>query len=146
MKTTCGLLLIFRGPRILMCHPTGDDENVWSMPKGLMDEGELPIETAFRETLEETGLDVPNTFNGYVIHPEIERKYETKKKKMIAFPIFCENEIDVEDLHCSTFLPELGIYEVDDFKLATWDEAMENMHPTQVSALQEIESLVKNHI
>jgi len=37
-------------------RPQGKREGVWALPKGLIDEGERPAETALREGFEETGV------------------------------------------------------------------------------------------
>ena len=37
-------------------RPRGKQEGVWALPKGLIDEGESPAETALREGFEETGV------------------------------------------------------------------------------------------
>ena len=37
-------------------RPQGKPEGVWALPKGLVDEGERPAETALREGYEETGI------------------------------------------------------------------------------------------
>jgi len=37
-------------------RPTGRPKAVWALPKGLVDPGETPAETAVREAAEETGL------------------------------------------------------------------------------------------
>jgi 8-oxo-dGTP pyrophosphatase MutT (NUDIX family) len=37
-------------------RPQGKREGVWALPKGLVDAGESPAETALREGFEETGL------------------------------------------------------------------------------------------
>lgn len=42
--------------RILLCHRR--DVDLWNLPGGGVERGELPTETAVRETKEETGLDV----------------------------------------------------------------------------------------
>ena len=42
--------------RVLLCHRR--DMDLWNLPGGGMESGELPTETAVRETLEETGLHI----------------------------------------------------------------------------------------
>ncbi len=37
-------------------RPQGKPEGTWALPKGLIDEGETPAETALREGYEETGI------------------------------------------------------------------------------------------
>lgn len=37
-------------------RPQGKREGTWALPKGLIDEGETPAETALREGFEETGV------------------------------------------------------------------------------------------
>jgi 8-oxo-dGTP pyrophosphatase MutT (NUDIX family) len=37
-------------------RPRGKREGTWVLPKGLLDEGEKPVETALREGYEETGI------------------------------------------------------------------------------------------
>ena len=44
--------------RVLLCHRR--DMDLWNLPGGGMKRGELPTETAIRETLEETGLRIDN--------------------------------------------------------------------------------------
>lgn len=38
-------------------RPQGKREGTWALPKGLIDEGETPAETALREGFEETGVE-----------------------------------------------------------------------------------------
>jgi 8-oxo-dGTP pyrophosphatase MutT (NUDIX family) len=38
-------------------RPRGRGERTWALPKGLVDRGESPAETAVREAAEETGID-----------------------------------------------------------------------------------------
>jgi 8-oxo-dGTP diphosphatase len=42
--------------RVLLCHRR--DLDVWNLPGGGLERGELPVETAVRETREETGLEI----------------------------------------------------------------------------------------
>ena len=62
-ETSAGILLYRRrpsGPEVLLIHPGGPywarkDDGVWSIPKGLYEEGEDPEAAARREFTEETG-------------------------------------------------------------------------------------------
>jgi predicted NUDIX family NTP pyrophosphohydrolase len=64
MKKSAGLVLYRRTPdglRILLGHMGGPyyakkDQGAWSIPKGLIEEGEDPLDAAFRECEEELGF------------------------------------------------------------------------------------------
>jgi 8-oxo-dGTP pyrophosphatase MutT (NUDIX family) len=43
-------------PHLAAIRPQGKPEGVWALPKGNLDPGERPEETALREVLEETGV------------------------------------------------------------------------------------------
>ena len=43
-------------PMVAAIRPGGKPEGVWALPKGNLDPGERPDETAVREVLEETGV------------------------------------------------------------------------------------------
>ena len=69
-KTSAGILLFRRrapGVEVLLAHPGGPfwakkDAGVWSIPKGLVEEGEdLPV-AAKREFFEETGATIEGPF------------------------------------------------------------------------------------
>lgn len=53
-STSCGILVLNRHSELLLCHATGTF--VWDIPKGGADAGESTLQTAVRETAEETGL------------------------------------------------------------------------------------------
>jgi 8-oxo-dGTP pyrophosphatase MutT (NUDIX family) len=44
-------------PMVAAIRPRGKPEGVWALPKGNIDAGEKPDETAVREVLEETGVN-----------------------------------------------------------------------------------------
>ena len=51
------LVRVVRGrPMLAAIRPQGKPAGVWALPKGLVDPGESPAETAVREVLEETGV------------------------------------------------------------------------------------------
>lgn len=64
-KESAGLLMFRRcagGLEVLLAHPggpfwNGRDRGAWTIPKGGIDPGESPIETAVREFAEETGFE-----------------------------------------------------------------------------------------
>lgn len=51
---SCGILVLNPQRELLLCHATGTF--VWDIPKGGGEPGEAPLQTAIRETAEETGL------------------------------------------------------------------------------------------
>ena len=53
-RLSCGIIVVNAAHEVLLCHATGTSH--WDIPKGGMDPGETPLETALRETREESGL------------------------------------------------------------------------------------------
>ncbi len=53
-RISCGIVVVNPARELLLCHATGTSH--WDIPKGGMDPGETPLETALRETREESGL------------------------------------------------------------------------------------------
>jgi 8-oxo-dGTP pyrophosphatase MutT (NUDIX family) len=54
MDISCGMLILNERRELFMAHVTGSSH--WDIPKGIKDDGELPLDAALRETQEETGL------------------------------------------------------------------------------------------
>jgi 8-oxo-dGTP pyrophosphatase MutT (NUDIX family) len=52
---SCGCLILYKDT-LLICKPFRS--KYWNLPKGKMDNNETPLQTALRETREETGLTV----------------------------------------------------------------------------------------
>jgi 8-oxo-dGTP pyrophosphatase MutT (NUDIX family) len=51
------LVKVIRGvPHVAAIRPSGKPEGLWALPKGNIDPGEQPAQTAVREVLEETGV------------------------------------------------------------------------------------------
>ena len=57
-KKSCGCIIVKDGKVLLVGAKDDDDKLFWSFPKGHQEDGETDVETAIRETKEETNLDV----------------------------------------------------------------------------------------
>ncbi|MBC7938443.1 MAG: NUDIX hydrolase, partial [Chitinophagaceae bacterium] len=55
-RLSCGVVIVNDAAELLLCHVTGQGH--WDLPKGGPDHGESPLQTALRETREETGLQL----------------------------------------------------------------------------------------
>jgi 8-oxo-dGTP pyrophosphatase MutT (NUDIX family) len=53
-RLSCGIVIVNDASELLLCHVTGHDH--WDLPKGGAADDEIPLQTALRETREETGL------------------------------------------------------------------------------------------
>lgn len=144
MRITAGFFLVRKDYRILICHPTKAGPDVWSIPKGLLDNGEEPITAAIRETLEETNVDISKW---KFIHRLLPVRYRKGKKDLYSFALFeTQNSFDFDlfDFKCSSNVPDsIGGYpEIDDYKWATIEEARLLLHETQNVALNELENII----
>lgn len=54
--TSCGLVILNEDGEVLLCHAT--ETHHWDIPKGQPDPHEAHLDTALRETREETGLRI----------------------------------------------------------------------------------------
>jgi predicted NUDIX family NTP pyrophosphohydrolase len=86
--------------RVMLAHPGGPfwtkkDDAAWSIPKGLFEENEKPIEAAKREFKEETGFDV----EGELI--ELGSLKQPSGKIVYAFAF--EQDLDVSKIVSNTF-------------------------------------------
>ena len=141
-KTGAGLLMYRkRGgiPEVLLVHPGGPffknkDDGVWSVPKGLADNGEAGgelLSVAKREFEEETGVKPVGNF----AHIGAMRRSDGKKVEVWAFEGDCDpsritsNTIEIE------WPPRTGkkleIPEVDRADFFTLEEARKKLYPYQ---------------
>jgi predicted NUDIX family NTP pyrophosphohydrolase len=89
--------------QVMLVHPGGPywenkDEGVWSMPKGLFEENEGPLEAARREFAEETGFVAEGEFIalGELVQPS--------KKVVHAWAL--ESDLDTTRIRSNTFTLE----------------------------------------
>lgn len=103
-------LLLWRRTRddsieVLLGHMGGPywsrrDDGAWSIPKGLLDDGEAPLDAARREFVEELGLPVPD---GEPI--ELGEIRQSSKKRVVAWALELsdQQELDLEAVRSNTF-------------------------------------------
>ena len=104
MTVHSGGILLFRRTagrlQVMLVHPGGPywvtkDEGVWSIPKGLFEENEGPLEAARREFAEETGFDVEGEFI------ELGELVQPGKKIVHAWAL--ERDLDTTKIQSNTF-------------------------------------------
>lgn len=107
-KRSAGLL-IFRysegEPEILLVHPGGPfwarkDEGAWSIPKGLVEEGEDELAAAIRETAEEIGETVEGSFQW------LGEYRQPGGKRVLVWSVEADPPIDQSHIVSNTFSME----------------------------------------
>ena len=146
-------VLIQSQTKILLCHATdtnaitsGKESNShsqyrWGIPKGKIDGGENPKETALRETLEETGLDLLKLGFEISDSPIEILRYLTVGEKKTVYVYYLYDEfgfLQTKNLSCSTLIPDTKFPENDDFKWVTKEEARSLIYRSQLRLLNYI--------
>lgn len=111
---------------VLLVHPAGNYNRraPWGIPKGAPDDGETLEQTAKRETLEETGLEItiPLSDLGYV-------DYTRSKKRVHAFAGPAPDGA----------APRCASWEVDKVEFIEISRARRIIHPDQAALLDRLE-------
>lgn len=98
LVVSCGILI--QSPAgYLLAHATRTPR--WDIPKGKAEPGEMPLETALRETREEIGLDFEWAKEKMVDmgqHPYL------ASKDLHLFHLILEEPLDLTGCRCSTFI------------------------------------------
>jgi predicted NUDIX family NTP pyrophosphohydrolase len=150
---SAGLLLYRRRAgqlEVLLAHPGGPfwtkkDAGAWTIPKGLVDEGEDHLTTAKREFEEELGVK-PNA-SEYLELGEVRQK---AGKTVVGFAF--EGDLDPATIESNTFKaqwpPRSGQWrtfpEVDRAGWFSIDVARTKINPAQAELLSRLEALLQN--
>lgn len=137
------------GPEVLLVHPGGPfwksrDLGAWSIPKGLMEENEPPLDAALREFAEETGHPPPP--GPYHLLPEVRLR---SGKRIIAFA--AEGDLDASTVRSNTFTmewpPHSGrMQEFPEIDRAAWfplAEAKRRINPGMVPLLDALRAILE---
>ncbi len=127
----------------LVAHPGGPfyrrrREGVWTIPKGLVEVDETPLDAARREFEEETGLPCPQALTGL---GEVRLK---GGKRILAFA--GEADLPVDQLRSNGFEMEwprhsgkLATFpEIDEIRYVEADEARRLLHPAQAPLVERL--------
>jgi len=137
--------------KYLICHST-QKRNVtpekydgsWTISKGMVEKGELPIDAAWRELHEETNIDLNQFQNVINIPPKDKWKpittYKTGKKNVIVF-LLNDKEGKIMnsniELKCTSLIDNvrtphlIGLPEMDAFMWVTSEDARKMVFKTQ---------------
>lgn len=107
MVYTCGIILLSQdASKVLLLHPTNHAPDVWSIPKGVPDEGEEHKNAAVRELEEETGIrfyDAADSFS-FVGH----YKYPHGRKTLAAYGAVQKRDL-LKPITCSSTFNDKGV-------------------------------------
>lgn len=141
---SAGLLMYRRRPghvEVLLAHPggpfwTNKDEGAWTIPKGLVDEGEDHLATAKREFEEELGAR-PNAAE----YRELGEIRQKGGKKVVAFAF--EGDLDPATITSNTFKAKGRTYpEVDRAEWFPIHAARTKINQAQAEFLQRLATLL----
>lgn len=134
MDYTAGFFLFNEKNEVLIVHPTNAPLNTWSIPKGLVDEGETPYDAAKRELKEETNIDLDKCEIVFIRHGQKNARYKSGKKTLCAFFAKIRNS-DALQLKCNSIVEGRNFYENDKIEWVTQNKALNLIHATQIEIL-----------
>lgn len=116
-KLSCGII-ITDGKNILGGHPSNRNHDLYDIPKGRQEQGETFVETAIRETMEETGLKI----NKYKLIDLGNFEYITTKD-LHLFKLEVKQMPDISKLKCNSYFEINGkkVPEFDKYKIIPID-------------------------
>ena len=138
-RESAGLAIVYQG-MVLLAHSTGNSwQTGYGLPKGGIDPGESPIDTAIRETWEEVGIKVPKSMVQQPAHTYIltSRKYKyTKTVQWFIVQVESLKEIGLKDLVVPK--SQLQLDEIDWAGFMPLQEAKKRVTPSQIVVLNQL--------
>jgi len=154
MSAYSGGILLFRfrngEPQVMLGHPGGPfwikkDKGAWSIPKGLIEEHEMPLDAAKREFKEEIGFEVDGTFI------DLGKLKQSSKKVVQVWAL--EKDLDVTKIVSNKFALEWPknsgiIKEYPEIEKASWfdiDQAKEKIQNGQLEFIERLLGFLRSH-
>lgn len=152
MEVTNGIFLIDSEKKILLVHPTNHDEHFWSIPKGLSEDDETSFESAIREMMEETNVDI-TILEPVKCYMDLGiRTFKSKKKILSAHILIIDAPLSKMNLNLkcdSLFIDEKDGIEYPENDIVKWESlafANEYIHEAQLYFFNKVEELVAYHL
>ena len=124
----------FKGPFEYLLLQTSYGRHHWTPPKGHVDPGESDMQTALRETEEESGLKEASLNVMENIQKTLNYEVRGKPKTVIYWPA------EVKDYDVGIKLSD----EHQDFKWLAIEKACELLHDTTGEALRDVDQEIRN--
>jgi ADP-ribose pyrophosphatase YjhB (NUDIX family) len=121
MKQTAGIIVLCED-RILLCKRS--DSGQWAIPMGHMEDGEEPIDCAYREFYEETYLEITDQIKSI---GRIKKKKNGKVKSVLhifLFEVDSEIEPNLEDAQDGHEHTECGYFDIEEIEELDMDEGL----------------------
>ncbi len=135
-------LVIFQSDKKIFTGRRLDNTSAWQMPQGGMDENEVPLETAYREMFEETGISkdkvslvgITKKWYRYDLPSEIQSrfwggKYRGQSQKWFLFKFIGEDT----DINISTKMPEFC-----EWRWSSIDDLIEKIVPFKMELYKKV--------
>ena len=135
-------LVIFQSDKEIFTGRRLDNTSAWQMPQGGMDENEVPLETAYREMFEETGISkdkvalvgITKKWYRYDLPSEIQSrfwggKYRGQSQKWFLFKFIGEDT----DINISTKMPEFC-----EWRWSSIDDLIEKIVPFKMELYKKV--------
>lgn len=130
--------LIESAGKYLICHSTALNgkfsysDQMWGIPKGIVEPNESVLEAGIRETLEETGININRLQEtGFLNVYANFYNYKTTKKKVYVAYAKCALDITKEKRICRSKIMPFNIPENDFFLWVDWTVAREMVSKNQ---------------
>jgi 8-oxo-dGTP pyrophosphatase MutT (NUDIX family) len=140
-ELTCGIFLYHKqNKKILLCHSTHSSWKRWSIPKGIIENQESPLNCAYRELKEETGID-PTVISVLKTEALDSRKYPKQNKILSPYLLITDSDLFTHEYKCRS-LVDNSYPEIDGWKWISLDRAEQYLPSIQKKYINTIAKIL----